>query len=156
MNVKKRFYNIFEYFRNSFYRNYVHFTLFEHKNINILGKKFSVNNYLSFVTQYYHIFYKEVYFFKSNKINPIILDCGGNVGLSVLYFKYLYKDSQIIVYEPDPKIYKVLKENCSHFNGVEYVNVAVGNKDEKCHFTLKKAMMEVCIMLNKKTKLPFQ
>jgi FkbM family methyltransferase len=41
----------------------------------------------------------------------VILDCGGNIGLSVLRFKQRYPRSRIIVFEPDPVISEVLRSN---------------------------------------------
>ncbi len=34
---------------------------------------------------------------------PIILDCGGNQGISTLYFKTLHPDATIHVFEPSPE-----------------------------------------------------
>jgi FkbM family methyltransferase len=42
---------------------------------------------------------------------PVIIDCGGNIGLSVLYFKYLFPNSVITVFEPSPPVFEILKEN---------------------------------------------
>lgn len=57
------------------------------------------------------IFSRELYYFKSEKPDPIIADVGAYIGLSTLYFKMLYPKSKIIAIEPNPKAIKILKKN---------------------------------------------
>lgn len=49
--------------------------------------------------------------FVCDKLNPLILDCGANIGISVLRYKQLYPDARIIAFEPDPKVCEVLRRN---------------------------------------------
>src|SRR4030095_8210365 len=44
-----------------------------------------------------------------------ILDCGGNVGASVLYFLWKYPSARITVVEPDPANFSVCKENLDRY-----------------------------------------
>lgn len=71
------------------------------------------------------IFVEEVYKFKSDKTNPLILDCGANIGLSVIYFKKLFPKSRIIAFEPDDSIFHTLKQNVGQF---KYDDVVLMNK----------------------------
>lgn len=57
------------------------------------------------------IFIKQDYFFVSNKPDPLIIDCGSNIGMSIFYFKRKYPKARIVGFEPDPGIYEVLKNN---------------------------------------------
>lgn len=41
-----------------------------------------------------------------------ILDCGGNVGLSVLYFTKMFDDVKVEVYEADPILAATIQNNC--------------------------------------------
>jgi FkbM family methyltransferase len=66
---------------------------------------------LSFVYIYREIFGRQLYRFKASGPKPLILDCGANIGLSVCYFKQLYPESEVIAFEPDPVIFKVLQQN---------------------------------------------
>lgn len=66
----------------------------------------------SFLFMYEEIFEKEIYRFQSRKEKTFIIDCGANIGLSVIYFKKLFPNSEILAFEPDPKIFQVLKKNC--------------------------------------------
>jgi FkbM family methyltransferase len=70
-----------------------------------------VADHLSFVFQYREIFLEESYKFISNKREPIIIDCGTNIGMSILYYKKLYIDSKIYCFEADPNIANILSQN---------------------------------------------
>ncbi|MDE3144684.1 MAG: FkbM family methyltransferase [Bacteroidota bacterium] len=60
---------------------------------------------------YREIFEKEIYCFISSKSSPLIIDCGANIGLSVLYFKNIFPNSEIICFEPDVNNFKLLEKN---------------------------------------------
>ena len=50
----------------------------------------------SLMLLYSEIFARESYRFHSKKKNPVILDCGANIGMATLYFKWLYPEAQNI------------------------------------------------------------
>jgi FkbM family methyltransferase len=82
------------------------------------------------------IFVQEVYRFSSSSETPVIIDCGANIGLSVLYFKELYRNAKIIAFEADPFICKMLDENIKQYgyNNIESINAAVWKKDTTLSF----------------------
>ena len=61
----------------------------------------------------------------------IILDCGANIGLSVLWFKQLNADAQIIAFEPDPANFLLLKKNIDSYKleNITCHHAAVWNED---------------------------
>lgn len=61
------------------------------------------------------IFGKGIYEFRTPKPDPYILDCGANIGLSVLYFKMLYPAARVVAFEPDPHIFRALQSNVAAF-----------------------------------------
>ncbi|QQE66074.1 hypothetical protein GFS31_27700 [Leptolyngbya sp. BL0902] len=73
------------------------------------------------------IFKKEIYKFCSNSDRPFIIDCGANIGLSIIYFKRLFPNSEILAFEPDRSIFRILEKNISSFDfsGVKLLNQAV-------------------------------
>jgi FkbM family methyltransferase len=76
---------------------------------------------------YEDIFINHVYDFPPQRLDPRILDCGSNIGMSVLYFKHRYPQARIVGFEPDPTIMTFLRENLER-NGltdVEIVNAAL-------------------------------
>jgi len=82
------------------------------------------------------IFDLEIYKFRSVNEQPVIIDCGANIGLSVIYFKTNYRESEIIAFEPDEKIFQVLKHNVASFKlqGVEIIQKACWNEETTLNF----------------------
>ena len=70
---------------------------------------FSCN--ISFLHSLEEIFEEEVYRFQTENKTPLIIDCGANIGLSVLYFRRLFPNAKIIAFEPDEGIFKILQKN---------------------------------------------
>jgi FkbM family methyltransferase len=70
----------------------------------------------SFYFIYKELFRTEIYKFKSEHNQPLIIDCGANIGLSVIYFKQLYPNARIIAFEPDAEIYAYLEKNVRYLN----------------------------------------
>jgi len=60
---------------------------------------------------YREIFGRQHYCFRSRSENPVIFDCGANLGMATLYFKWLYPRSRIHAFEPDPETFAVLQSN---------------------------------------------
>lgn len=82
------------------------------------------------------IFIEENYYFKSDREDPFIIDCGGNIGISVLYFKTIYPKSKIITFEPNPSNLKLLNENLKKnaIVGVKVYDLALGARDGSVDF----------------------
>jgi FkbM family methyltransferase len=85
---------------------------------------------------YQEIFDREIYQFPSANRRPLIIDCGANVGLSVLYFKSLYPECTIKAIEADPSIFTYLKRNIETFgyNDVDMVEKAVASIEGEIMF----------------------
>ena len=85
----------------------------------------------SFLSMYHEIFEREIYRFKAETDSPIIIDCGANIGLSVIYFKRLYPKARIIAFEPDPRAYEALSKNIEalKLDGITLIKKGLG-KDE--------------------------
>lgn len=58
---------------------------------------------------------------------PVIIDCGANIGISVLNYKKKYPGAKIVAFEPDPSLIPILKHNIitNHINDVTVVEAAV-------------------------------
>lgn len=81
----------------------------------IFGKPFKFHDGASFVATYKELFMDKIYQFNPSGRAQTILDCGANMGLSVLYFAQNYPHHQIIAFEPDEAIFKILQENVNTF-----------------------------------------
>jgi FkbM family methyltransferase len=77
------------------------------------------------------VFVNADYYFKSDNARPTIVDCGSNIGISILFFKRLYPQSKIIAFEPDPQTFETLQANIRD-NGLSDVDchqIALGDFD---------------------------
>jgi hypothetical protein len=77
-------------------------------DVKFLKFSFDIPDLPSFVWQFKEIFVDEIYKFNSENKEPIIFDCGANVGTSCLYFKQLFPNGKIKAFEADPMIANVL------------------------------------------------
>jgi FkbM family methyltransferase len=95
-----------------------------------------INDGPNYYVLYKDLIVKQIYRFEALRPDPCILDCGSNIGLSILYFKRLYPKARIIGFEPDPAVLHYLQDNVSA-NGltdVKVVQAAVGGKDDSLTF----------------------
>ena len=79
------------------------------------------------------IFNYSAYFFMAKRVNPFILDCGSNIGISILFFKALYPEAKILGFEPHELSHTLLQKNISS-NALDKVQVhraALGSEDSK-------------------------
>jgi len=82
------------------------------------------------------IFIDKVYEISTQQNSPYIIDCGANIGLSVIYLKSRYPDSAIIAFEPDKNNFSLLQHNTKNLTGIQIENKAVWDADEKLIFTM--------------------
>jgi FkbM family methyltransferase len=95
----------------------------------LLGPTLEVQDGLTFILKKQALFDEEIYRFVAVGDPPRIIDCGAGIGLSVCYFKKLYPECEITAFEPDPRIYEILKRNCDSWGsrGVRLIPRAVWN-----------------------------
>ena len=72
---------------------------------------FHFHDPLSFNVSFHEILKDEIYKFRAASKNPLILDCGANMGVSVLYFSQNYPSATIHAFEPEEPIYEMLAQN---------------------------------------------
>lgn len=81
------------------------------------------------------IFIEEIY-----KLNlsprPYIIDCGANIGMSIIYLKDRFPDADIVAFEPDDKNFDLLTKNVTSFGltGVTLKKEAVWIADTELSF----------------------
>ena len=68
------------------------------------------------------IFSENCYYLESDVEEPVIVDAGAHIGLTVIYFKMLFPKSRIIAFEPVPDNFELLKKNVSE-NQLENVEM---------------------------------
>ena len=81
--------------------------------------------------QYFEIFAQRHYAFRPAVTHPVIIDAGGNIGISAIWFKREYPMANLTVYEADPALAKVVARNlaAANISGVDVQNAAVWIQD---------------------------
>lgn len=81
----------------------------------MLGGVVHYTNPQEFLHGLKEIFIEQLY---KAKLPPdaYIIDCGANIGLSVIYFKQLVPNAKIVAFEPDEKNAELLKRNADSFD----------------------------------------
>jgi FkbM family methyltransferase len=77
----------------------------------------------SFLYMYDEIFGKGIYDFPASSTKPFIIDCGSNIGLSIIRLKTLYPDATIIGFEPDSALHEIAVKNIKAANCAENVTL---------------------------------
>src|SRR5262245_57786000 len=80
-------------------------------SISILGWRVRYLDSTNLVHLFREIFVNRLYEVHLESRSPTIVDCGSNIGLSILFFKSLYPDATVLGFEPSPQIFPVLQEN---------------------------------------------
>lgn len=109
--------------------------------IRVQGWKLIVPDVASFFSAYREIFVEQIYAFPSADKAPAILDCGANIGVSILYFKKIYPGAKVIAYEADPTVFAFLQANMQNngITGVELHNLAIWSKETTVEFNVEGA-----------------
>lgn len=82
------------------------------------------------------IFVREVYRFTPATDTPLIIDCGASWGVSLRYFTMRHPGATIIAFEPDAKVFELLRGNVARFapDTMQLVNQAVWTSNEILSF----------------------
>ncbi|MCA6074101.1 FkbM family methyltransferase [Fulvivirga sedimenti] len=104
--------------------------------VDFLNYQFQGYDYRTIEHLFNEIFMSDEYYFESATPEPLIIDCGANIGMSILYFKSLYPGSRIIAFEANPYAFDLLEENVRENNlkDVELHNVALFDKETDISF----------------------
>jgi FkbM family methyltransferase len=68
--------------------------------------------------------------------NPVILDCGANIGLSAIWFLSRYPGARVHCFEPEPENFRLLEHNLRGSAGVVLNRAAVGRAAGRLPLTL--------------------
>lgn len=105
-------------------------------NTRLFGETIKITDSFWYLHGLNELFIEEVYRFLSDSKTPLIIDCGSNIGLSIIYFKRLFPEARIIGFEPDNEIFNILKANISQFglNKIELNQKAVWINNRPLYF----------------------
>jgi len=97
----------------------------------LLDSRMKFRDLGAFLLIFEEIFIRRVYEVGDLGSNPTIVDCGANIGMATLYFRWRYPGARILAFEPDPRVFGVLETNVADngWDDVEIRNEAVGAGD---------------------------
>jgi FkbM family methyltransferase len=106
------------------------------QSFRFLGYEVHFGNIDNFIYVFREIFIKESYELPAGQAPHTIIDCGSNIGMSILFFKSLYPHCKIKGIEGFPETFSLLEQNIRTNNliGVELFNCAVGGTHTKTTF----------------------
>ena len=109
---------------------------YQNGNTNLFGFEFEFVDSASFRAQYFEIFSRQIYNFKAENDQPYIIDCGSNIGVSILYFKKIYPNAHIVGFEPDKNVFLTLKKNVANstLKSISLLNKGIWNNEGKVSF----------------------
>ncbi|PKV75068.1 FkbM family methyltransferase [Pontibacter ramchanderi] len=98
-------------------------------------------SYVTLTELYTDIFIKQVYRFESGTERPFIVDCGANIGMSVLYFKQLYPDGEVWAFEANPDAFALLQRNveANKLKGIRLFNLVLSDTEGEVDFYIPAA-----------------
>jgi FkbM family methyltransferase len=102
----------------------------------IFGFSITATSYEDLLAMFQEIALKLQYHFTTQKAAPRILDCGANIGFTVLLYKLLYPRSLIFAFEPDPVNYTLLVKNLKRnkIRNIKTFNACFSTKNEMVEF----------------------
>ena len=121
------------------YKSYTKAGSNEIVTISILDFTFSGYGYENLRILFREIFVQEEYqYFSTASNNPVIVDCGANIGMATLYLKWRYPNATIHSFEPDPSAFSMLERNIKANNLANvflYNNAAMAEEGELDFYT---------------------
>lgn len=105
-------------------------------SIQFEGHDFYYHDAQCFYDSYQEIIDDEIYRFNTKQEQPVIIDCGANMGVSVLFFAKEYPTAKIIAFEPEEEIFDILQKNKEsyQFSNVELNKKAVWDSETTLEF----------------------
>jgi len=71
----------------------------------------------------------QIYFFNLDVAPRFIIDCGANIGLTSIYFKWQFPEASIVAVEPEESNYALLEQNLSYYYpSVECLKYGIWNR----------------------------
>ena len=98
--------------------------------------EFDIADGFSFYWMHREIYHDHSYLFRTQRDTPLIIDCGSNYGVSILWFKKNYPNARIVGVEADPTVFDMLARNISrrNFSDVKLLHRAVSSKSGHVSF----------------------
>jgi FkbM family methyltransferase len=88
------------------------------------------------LVQVQEIFVRRQYAFEAARPDPVIVDCGSNIGMATLYWKRVYPAARILGFEPNARCRQLALRNleANRLTGCEIHPFAVGREEQERAF----------------------
>lgn len=108
----------------------------------LFGRSIFFSDSIQLVNGLSEIFIEQLYNQELCSSKPYIIDCGANIGLSIIYMKEKFPSAKILAFEPDDTNYLLLSRNIDSFfyKDVELRKEAVWTNDTKLNFSSDASM----------------
>jgi FkbM family methyltransferase len=129
-----------------------------HPSSRMLGFEISYFDHPTLAFLYREIFARQNYYFRARSDSPVIFDCGANLGMATLYFKWLYPKARIEAFEPDPDTFSLLERNVrgNRLRDVVLHNCAVWDENGNIEFFVDPAVPGSLLMSTDRSRLTGQ
>lgn len=107
---------------------------------NLFGVPLHAGGYRPLVHLVNEIFLQRTYDVGPLPEQPVIIDCGANIGMASLYFAHRYRGCQVMAFEPDPEAFSMLSQNTAALDGVTVHNVALGLREGMIDFYVQREL----------------
>jgi FkbM family methyltransferase len=96
-----------------------------------LGHRVGYRDFDALIGLYEEVYLRRHYPFRPKRPDPLVIDCGANIGVATLYVKAIAPDARVVAFEPDPDAYRILTDNVARnrLGGVQCVPVAVAARE---------------------------
>ncbi|MEM7501127.1 MAG: FkbM family methyltransferase [Pseudomonadota bacterium] len=88
----------------------------DEKRLDLMGYKLNICNYEGYKFLLNELFINQEYAFNGVGDAPFIIDCGSNIGMSIIFFKDRYANAEIVAFEPDDEAFACLEKNVQENN----------------------------------------
>jgi len=97
----------------------------------LIGFEVNFCTYRMLAFLFNEIFIEQEYCFASDNARPYIIDCGSNIGMSILYFKLMYPQATILAFEPGEEAFSRLEVNIrnNHLRSVTLHKTALSSRE---------------------------
>jgi FkbM family methyltransferase len=104
--------------------------------LKMAGYTISYLHFGGLVFQFHELFAEAQYFVPLKASDPFIIDCGSNIGLSVMFLARLFPSARILAFEPDLQAYNCLTRNlqANKLDQVTAERIAVAEQDGEVDF----------------------
>jgi len=99
--------------------------------VRIFGRFVSPDSYGLLRVLFVEIFVRREYEFSATREDPLIIDCGANIGMATLFFSMQYPKARIVTMEPSPGSFGRLRKmkDWNELDRIELHNVAAARSD---------------------------